>query len=173
MNYSVEAVVFSACMRQLPSRGSYLAMPGPVYGISMIFRSTSLRALLSLALILNGSAFAMPSMHSGMDVEPGAHASSPAHEQTAAQPSCHEMPVERDAGPTRTADSDHQLASKKSPVPDCCEHGKCACTCIHALAAIPTIAMNLIAEFQRPVIRIAERGCPSPVLPQLSRPPIA
>jgi hypothetical protein len=138
----------------------------------MIFRSTSLRALLSLALILNGSAFAMPSMHSGMGVESGAHASSPAHEQTAAQPSCHEMPLEKVAGTMQTADSGHQLASKKSAASDCCEDGKCACTCIHALAAIPTIAMNLIAEFQRPVIRIAEHGYPSPVLTLLSRPPI-
>jgi hypothetical protein len=145
----------------------------PVYGISMIFRSTSLRALLSLALILNGSAFAMPSMHGGMGIDSDAHTISPAHAQTAAQPSCHEMPMADEAGPTPGADTGADIDPSKSPVPDCCEDGKCACTCIHVLAAIPTIAMNLIAEFQRPVIRIAERGYPSPVLPQLSRPPIA
>jgi hypothetical protein len=139
----------------------------------MTFRSTSLRALLSLALIFNGSAFAMPSMLGAIAVESGAHDASAAHEHMAAKPSCHETPMADQAVPSRSTDASAAVDLAKSGVPDCCEPGKCACSCIHALAAIPALAMNLVAMFQRPAIRIAERGYPSPVLPQLSRPPIA
>jgi hypothetical protein len=139
----------------------------------MVFRSTSLRILLSLALIFNGSAFAMPAMHGGMDIDSGAQASSIAHESTSAQPPCHESANAGDAVHARGTDSGHAGAPAESPAPDCCQHGKCTCTCIHALAAIPAIAMNLVAVFHSSLIVVGERGYPSPVLPQLSRPPIA
>jgi hypothetical protein len=139
----------------------------------MVFRSTSLRMLLSLALILNGSAFAMPAMHGGMGIVSGVHADSMADEPTSARPPCHEPAMADDAAQAQSTDSRSHEDPAESPVPDCCKHGKCACTCIHALAAIPVIAVDLVAVFHCPVSVVGERGYPSPVLPQLSRPPIA
>ncbi|MBL0162119.1 MAG: CopL family metal-binding regulatory protein [Xanthomonadales bacterium] len=138
----------------------------------MFLRSTWLRVLLSLALILNGSAFAMPSMHGGMSHVTSTYPAATLHDEAESQPSCHEMPIAAAANETDSEASTRLVDSLKGATPDCCEHGKCSCACSHALATIPSIAMLAIAKFRSSAVRVAERGCPSPLLPHLSRPPI-
>lgn len=146
-----------------------------VYPRTMWYRSTLLRVVVSLGVILNGSPFAMAASSVGMHIHSEKQVVAQNTEgDVTALPSCHEA--------ARTnSNSTHQhpsmptsasLAKSSSPAPDCCKSGRCSCACVHAAATLPSFRWIALAEIHRSIICPLNTDLPAPILPHLSRPPI-
>ena len=136
--------------------------------------SISLRMLLSLGLILNGSSLAMTSVDAGMGMGNTLSSAPDVAPVLASMPACHD----KAAVPAATDGLDatgvtHPNSPSKSPHPDCCKSGKCACACVHATAALPGIARMEATVFHGSILCSAEVCHLAPVLSELSRPPIS
>ncbi|QNP41741.1 CopL family metal-binding regulatory protein [Lysobacter solisilvae (ex Woo and Kim 2020)] len=129
-----------------------------------------LRFLLSLCLILNGTA-ALASAHLPLqDAVPAAMHASPTATDAMADMPCHhgEHVV---AATDAQGDAHHPKDSGTTP--DCCKSGACRCVCVHA-APIGVPALQL-ASFPRAHERSVRRLVPghaAPALPHPIRPPI-
>ena len=127
----------------------------------MTVSSTLLRLLLSAALVLNGvgGAIAATRMH----VEQASTAGQVGTPESAGMP-CHEH---QDAGGVDT--SDHE----KSPAPDCCKSGVCACACAHiSQVPVPALQSTELVPGRELAVAHMSLGHTSPTLPHLIRPPI-
>ena len=148
-------------------------MKNQVYPVLMSIRSTWLRSLLSLGLILNGSSYSMASAHAGLEMEGAAPSSSGASNDLTAMPPCHESvanseSIEKDISST-AAESD---TPSKLALSGCCKSGKCNCACVHAVFALPSIARIDVVSLRGPIVRPIVIHHATPVLSRLSRPPI-
>lgn len=138
--------------------------------------SILLRGLLSLSLILNGSGYAMASVHTQMGdmgsvastvpatPQPAAAAESPCDQHHDASAVAMELP---------DAMQDESSTTPMHPSPDCCNSGACHCACIHqAQAAIPTHVLRHDTAEHASSVRPLKPGHSAPALPHLIRPPI-
>lgn len=136
-----------------------------------------LRVLLILSLILNGSAYAMASVHM-VHGQVGAVAMSdhaPATASSTKGSPCHDHQAQ-----PPTAATQHQGAAPveapsnpEPPAPDCCESGACQCACVHQVqAAMPMPALAAAKIEPAGSLRMSKSGHATPALPHLLRPPI-
>lgn len=124
--------------------------------------SALLRALLCLALILNGSGAAVAATQMQMG-HLAAVTPAPVMEHHGAMSPCH--------GEQAVA---HHTPPAPHPSPDCCQSAQCACDCLQHLTATATgffVPMPMLAH--APVLRPMHAGHPSPALANPIRPPIA
>lgn len=140
--------------------------------------SILLRVLLTVALILNGSGYAVASSHMQMDHMVGAGGAPAFAEDSAgtAESGCSEhhrstVPVAGNAGADAVVDA--ASAKSSAPSPDCCKSGACRCVCVQqAQAAVPALALQpALVEHVRSLIPM-DSDYASPALPHLIRPPI-
>lgn len=129
--------------------------------------SILLRLLLAAALIFNGAATAVASVHMNHMVEAAVQPEPVAAEDSPCQ--------QRHPATTAAADQDATMDTDtdQAPSSDCCKSGACRCACAyHATAAI------LDFDFVAPIIEHAasvrpmSTGHAAPALPHLIRPPI-
>ncbi len=147
-----------------------------VYSKEMGFRSTLLRVVLGLGVILNGSPFAMAAPSFGMhDHSQTQTLAQEAEGDHLALPSCHETAASNSSKANGHSPLGKGAALSKSsaPSPDCCKSGRCSCACVHAAATLPSFLWVVVAEIHGSVISPIEAGLPAPILPHLRRPPIA
>lgn len=135
-------------------------------------RSVLLRLFLIVALLFDGAASAVASVHmSDFGMAAMASQTEPASGSSgSAEMPCHEG----GAAHQPNAAMGHQIPpDSDSQSPDCCESGACRCACMHQSQAA-VIAMTVII----PAIEHADSVRPmppahaSPALPHLIRPPI-
>lgn len=139
----------------------------------MHLRSFSLRLLIALGVILNGSPLAMAYAPSSMHVT----ASVQAIEKNVSSDAMAEMPChDMDAGELTSDLMDLHPSTRQDSATmpaDCCESGACSCACAPAFAAMPMIAF-VTASRSTDSIEVSAGGRhASPVLPHQSRPPIS
>lgn len=131
--------------------------------------SILLRLFLAAALIFNGAATAVASVHmSHVDVVQAAVQPEPV---SAEDPPCHGH------DPATAAVTDLPVAvdtdSDQGTSPDCCESGACRCSCAqHATATI--LDLRIVAPIieHAASVRPMSSGHAAPALPHLIRPPI-
>jgi hypothetical protein len=130
-----------------------------------------LRVLLSVALILNGSAYAVASAHlSNAFAVPQQH---PLAHERMNQSLCHDDQAATLATHEHDA-MEHEPGSPESPShPDCCESGACRCVCTQAatVAVAMVFARDALIARSNPS-RPLKPGRPAPALRHLIRPPI-
>lgn len=131
-----------------------------------------LRILLSLSLVLNGSAYAV----AGTQMQMGSMdtAASPAmagHRMAMAQSPCQQMPA--DSSATASADAAQDPAPATLPARDCSQAGMCSYACAQpAPAAAPAAGLRLAAVPHAQVASPARAAHVAPILQNLIRPPI-
>ncbi|MCY7355496.1 MAG: CopL family metal-binding regulatory protein [Lysobacter sp.] len=140
--------------------------------------SILLRGLLSLSLILNGSGYAMASMHTQMGHMDSVSSTLPATPQpvAATEPPCYQHHGASAVVVVELPDAmqDEPSTKRGHPSPDCCKSGACHCACIHqAQAAIPTHVLRHDTAEHASSVRPLKPGHPAPALPHLIRPPIS
>lgn len=130
--------------------------------------SILLRLLLAAALIFNGAASAVASVH--MNHMGAVEAVVQAEPLPAENPPCHEHSATTAADqPSPAVDA----GDDQAPSPDCCKSGACRCACVHhATAAI--LGLGLVAPIvgHAASVRPMSMGHAAPALPNLIRPPI-
>ena len=139
--------------------------------------SPLLRVLLSISLILNGSSYAMASMHMQMGHGP---APALAVEQApdsvdAAEPPCHQHQngVLGLEAPLSDTASDTASIQSEIPPPECCKSGSCRCACVHQVqVAVSVYSLDGAVIEHADVMPPLNPGHAAPVLPHLIRPPI-
>lgn len=136
-----------------------------------------LRVLLSIALILNGSGYAMAAPHMQTHTE-DAPATAPdltEKPMVEARPPCH---AHQGAAPVatqlRNADSEGELNVGKCGISpsNCCESEACRCDCVQAPMAIQSYWLGGTVTGHAGIVHALQRGHSSPALPHLIRPPI-
>lgn len=136
-----------------------------------------LRVLLSIALILNGSGYAMAAPHIQTLTEdvPANAPELTEKPMVVAQPPCHEYqgaaPV---ATQLRNADSEVELNVGKCGISpsSCCESEACRCDCVQAQMAIQSYWLGGAVTGHAGTMHALQRGHSPPALPHLIRPPI-
>jgi hypothetical protein len=126
--------------------------------------SLALRVLLSLCLLVNGTASAM--MHAAPSAESAPQA---AAEQALAEtmPPCH------DTGTTQTDMAPDPAAPAHDPsAPDCCASGACRCASVHFAPLVPAFMLGAVERGDERGAQRVRRGHASPVLAHPIRPPI-
>lgn len=145
----------------------------------MSIRSVLLRLLLSIVLLLNGTATAVASVSMHMNhVEKSAATS---QVTSIASPDGQDKMPCHDANEAKVAKAAHPDAGEHmhgspdtgTPSPDCCESGACRCACIHHAqaavgAAVVSVGLVEHTDSVRPMFSVHA----SPALPHLIRPPI-
>ncbi len=125
----------------------------------MSFGASLLRALLSVALLINGSAQAMALTHSVMAN----------HESRVATPPCHDGEDMKAAGSQVHA----HRAAPATKKPDCCQAGACDCACSHgAIVTLVTVPAQARKARHAGLAGLPFTPYMSPALPRLIRPPI-
>ena len=143
----------------------------------MSFWPILLRALISLSLILNGSAYAVASTHMQLGhMSTGTSVPlSPTQAVATAEPSCgpHQTHAAATPGPLPDATHDQAPAKPQHPSPDCCKSGSCINACTqHAQTALDMpVLRNAVVEHASNVSPL-KPGHAAPALPHLIRPPI-
>lgn len=131
--------------------------------------SILLRLLLAAALIFNGAATAVASVH--MNHMGAVEAAVQPEPVSAEDPPCHEHPATTAAAdqPDPTVDADND----QTPSPDCCKSGACRCACVyHASAALFDLGLVAPIIEHAASVRPMSTGHAAPALPHLIRPPI-
>ena len=135
-----------------------------------------LRVLLTVALIMNGSGYAIASAHLSKAFAYVSHEGrSLAHERMN-QPLCHDDQAATLATHPHDADQTmrHEPGSPESPAhADCCESGACRCACTQAATAavVMVFARDALIVRSNPSHPL-KLGRPAPALQHLIRPPI-
>ena len=135
-----------------------------------------LRVLLTVALILNGSGYAVASAHLSKAFADVSHEAHPLAHERMNQPLCHDDQVATLA--THQHDPDqtmhHESGSPESSShPDCCKSGACRCACTQAATAAVVMVFERDALIVRSnPSRPLKPGRPAPALQHLIRPPI-
>lgn len=129
-----------------------------------------LRLLLAFALVFNGAATAMASVHMAQGTMEVATKPGQATAGTAEVPPCHqaasisaaEHPMAVDSAPSKS----------KHPVRDCCKSGLCGCTCTSVASMAVNSLMHRLLYIRTAMVRTEASGHRAPSLPHLIRPPI-
>ena len=143
----------------------------------MSFWPIVLRALISLSLILNGSAYAVASTHMQLGhMSTGTSVPlSPTQAVATAEPSCgpHQTHAAATPGPLPDATHDQAPAKPQHPSPDCCKSGSCINACTQQAQTAVDMPV-LQAAVGTPVSNVSplKPGHAAPTLPHLIRPPI-
>lgn len=140
--------------------------------------SILLRVLLSLVLVLNGTASAMAATSMPMNhfaahmpkkapvaVSPqmASDMPCPQHHPASAAVSSHDLPNAVHPAPEKS----------KHPAPDCCKFGTCTCACTQlAQATFPSLNIGTIAFDGNRHVHWLTSAHTAPALPHLIRPPI-
>ncbi|MEO7916145.1 MAG: CopL family metal-binding regulatory protein [Dokdonella sp.] len=128
-----------------------------------------LRALLSIAVIFNGSLTTAGSMV-GMSPA-GVAASETADTVTAETASalCHED----NFATVETSDFAKAVAHDHDGTPDCCKAGSCRCACAHATATVEFVALPGVSRANTPPPVVGTSDDVVQPVARLDRPPIA
>ena len=137
--------------------------------MAMAVWSILLRLFLAAALIFNGAATAVASVH--MHQMGGVPATTQPEPEPASaeEPPCHEHASTAADQPAPAVDPD----TDESQSPDCCKSGNCRCGCVHqATAAVLGLRSVASAIEHAASVRPMSTGHAGPALPHLIRPPI-
>lgn len=141
--------------------------------------SILLRVLLALSLVLNGSGYAVASVHMQMDQagQASTNITSVGNPSEAAEPPCaaHHASMGSMSAKAQVGDTAADVTSVESghPFPDCCESGACRCACVHQCqAAVFAVTLQLAVIEKVSNTRPMAPGHESPAVPHLIRPPI-
>lgn len=128
-----------------------------------------LRVLLSIALILNGSGYAVAAAQ--MQLAQGATTSGATHAMPRnAAGSCHEQDMAAMAMKAPVVATD--ASQPDNPVPDCCKSDQCVCASMHASLTMASASLRE-ADIDRTIASNAKRvDHAAPVLAHPIRPPI-
>jgi hypothetical protein len=130
----------------------------------MSWRPFLLRAILSLALVLNGTTSAIAA----------AHMAAP-HAEVAIKAEQAPKMAMADCPDHHPAAGHHGQASEDAApaTPDCCKSSTCQCACVHCpCPPLTTTAAAFVALNPEAAVRELALGHPAPALPHLIRPPI-
>lgn len=140
-----------------------------------------LRALLSVALVLNGATGAAAAVRMQMHHGDGELLAALAVEAPGLSsddvPPCHQQATEASGERPLDADDSALSGSKhsgsKHSTPDCCKSSSCNCACVQAAQApLASMFIHAVLADHSPSVRPLLPGHPSPALPHLIRPPI-
>ena len=131
-----------------------------------------LRTVISLGLVINGSAPAMASTAMAHVRDGPVAMANPAVPLSGGEVPCHSAK----AASAPTSASSETAPAAQAPVPvsdDCCAQGACRCTCLHqAFATVPVVMANDPVPQQSGTARRIYRGHEAPASLRLIRPPI-
>jgi hypothetical protein len=151
----------------------------------MSIGSVLLRLLLSLCLVLNGTAAAAASAQLPMAQHTNPATAEAAHQGTSTEAMpCHGHHDAMAAAMPGDA-SMHGIPMQHAPAantpqptkpkhtPDCCKSGTCRCACVHiAQVGVPALRIPDVAPDHQRSVRALAPGHAAPALPHPIRPPI-
>lgn len=127
--------------------------------------SLALRVLISLCLLVNGTASAM--MHASPWAEPAPPQAIGEQAQAETAPPCH------DTGTTQADVAPDPDAPPHDPsAPDCCASGACRCASLHFAPLVPALVVGAVERAGERGAQRVPHGHAAPVLAHPIRPPI-